>query len=82
MMYGVFFRIIWSMCISWIIYACHNNMGGNSPFFLQNIVVYIQWKQFINIDFSVLARLYKDVWNKFSLFVIINIIARIKFSKS
>lgn len=33
MMYGVFFRIIWSMCIAWIIYACHNNIGGKTLIF-------------------------------------------------
>jgi len=28
MLYGTFFRFVWSLCVAWVIFACHNNDGG------------------------------------------------------
>eukprot|EP00111_Clytia_hemisphaerica_P007343 TCONS_00021359-protein len=27
-LYGTFFRFLWSVCVAWVIYACHNGVGG------------------------------------------------------
>ena len=26
--YGILFRLVWALALAWVIYACHNEMGG------------------------------------------------------
>ena len=31
--YGITFRIVWSIALCWVIYACHNGYGSKFSFF-------------------------------------------------
>ena len=47
--YGVLFRIVWSIALCWVIYACHNGYGSKYKY----VKEMIKMRQFRNNDWCV-----------------------------